>query len=321
MKSICPQVKYRWFFTLAAVIGFTAAARAETFTHITAENGAVSYDIAKDAVTGWYTEPSSDYRFKLTFKQGQRMTEKPVVVGTIQSVTSEHYLGNSALQIQIDARDEIDTTKAAYKASIDSENSRDKFSPLVTQPADYFHGFAMKIDAGFYQLPATGELIFEQWWQGSPYHPPVSLVIVTPADCAVHGWTDAGHDGNFALMLRDDEHNALNSTPGEVQYYDLGPVTTGQWLWWVVHVRPSAITADGAVTITLNDQQKLKLDHIKVGYNPENPRYTDRKPSQHIVGVNVCLYRMNGQNFQRFFFDEIKFADRFEDAVTIKQGE
>jgi len=25
---------------------------------------------------------------------------------------------------------------------------------------------------------------------------------------------------------------------------------------------------------------------------------------------------MNGQNFQRFFFDEIKVADRFEDAQS-----
>src|SRR5262249_32402709 len=158
----------------------------------------------------WYTEPASDYRFKLTFKQGQRMTDQPVLVATIQATTAEHYLGKSALQIQIDARDEVSTTKAAYKASIDSEGSRDKFSPLVLEPADYYHGFAMKIDPAYYKLPEMGELIFEQWWQGSPYHPPVSLVIVNPADCQKRGWSDAGRDGNFVLMLRDDEHNALN---------------------------------------------------------------------------------------------------------------
>ncbi|HZZ29999.1 MAG TPA: heparin lyase I family protein, partial [Pirellulales bacterium] len=237
----------------------------------------------------------------------------------IQTVTAEHYSGNSALQIQIDGRDEIDTTKAAYKASIDSVTSYDKFSPRVLEPADFYHGFAMKIDPSYYKLPATGDLLFEQWWQGSPYHPPVSLVIVSPADCAAHGWNNTGRNGNFALILRDDEHDALSTTPGESQYFNLGPVVTGQWMRWLVHVRPSAATAEGAITITLNDQEELKLEHVKVGYNPDNPQYNDHKPSRHIAGVNVCLYRMNGQSFQRFFFDEIKFADRYEDAATPAQ--
>ena len=289
---------------------------AEVFTHITAEGGVVKYDLQKDPANGSYAEPSSDRQFKLTFKQGQRMTPEPVLVATVSTTTAQHYLGSTALQIQIDARDEVETTKAAYKASIDSASSRDKFAPSVGKPADWYHGFAMKIDPDYCKLPDRGELLFEQWWQGSPFHPPVSLVVVNQHDAAARDWLDAGPSGNFALMLRDDEHNALDSTPGQPQYFNLGPVTTGQWLRFVVHVRPAPEQAVGAITITLNDHEKLKLEHIKVGYNPEHPQYAAHKPSTRLASVNVCLYRLNGQNFQRYFFDEIKFADRYEDATS-----
>jgi hypothetical protein len=309
----------RWSQPGAAAIAMTlvlaAISRAETFTHITAEDGVVQYDLMQNAADGAYTEPSSNYRFKLTFKQGERNTSEPVLVGTLKSTQAEHFRGESAIQIQIDARAEVKSTRAAYKTSIDSVGGHDRFTPQVAQPRDWYHGFAVKIDPSYYKLPDTGELIFEQWWQGSPFHPPVALVIVNPTDCAAKGWTIAGANGNFALMLRDDEHDALNTMPGQPLYFNLGPVTTGKWLRWTVHVRPSPIEAAGAVTVTLDGQEKLKLDHLRVGYNPANPQYGDHKPSNRLASVNVCLYRLNGQNFQRFFFDEIKFADSSEDAA------
>jgi hypothetical protein len=309
---------HRWSLPGAAAIATTlllaTVSRAETFTHITAEDGGVQYDLRQSAADGTYTEPSSNYRFKLTFKQGERNTSEPVLVGTLKSTQAEHFRGESAIQIQIDARDEVKSTKAAYKVSIDSVGGHDRFTPQVAQPRDWYNGFAVKIDPAYYKLPDTGELLFEQWWQGSPFHPPVALVIVNPKDSAAKGWANAGANGNFALMLRDDDHNALSTTPGEPQYYNLGPVTTGKWLRWIIHVRPSPIEAAGAVTVTLDGEEKLKLDHIKVGYNPANPQYGDHKPSNRLASVNVCLYRLNGQNFQRFYFDEIKFADSQRDA-------
>lgn len=289
--------------------------RAETFTHVTAENGVVQYDIHEDAGSGIYTEPSSGYQHKLTYKQGQRTTSEPVLVATLKPTSAEHFHGTSSLALEIAARDEIDTVKAAYKVSIDSAGGHDKFTPRVAEPKDWYHGFAMKIHSTDFSLPSTGELIVEQWWQGTPFHPPVALVIVSPLDAKSHGSSNIGAAGNFALMLRDDEHNALNSTPGEPRYFDLGPVALNEWLRWIVHVRPSPIDEKGAATVWLNDEQKLKLENIKLGYNPDNPQYADHKPSNRLASVNVCLYRMNGQNFQRVWFDEIKFADQQADAA------
>jgi hypothetical protein len=301
--------------SLLAIVFLASSARAETFTHITAENGVVKYDIHKEAGSGIYSEPLSSYQHKLTYKQGQRTTSEPVLVATLQPTTDEHFRGAGALALEIGARDEVDTVKAAYKVSIDSVGGHDKFTPRVAEQKDWYHGFAMKIDPANFSLPSTGELMLEQWWQGTPFHPPVALVIVRPQDAKARGWKHIGDSGNFALMLRDDEHNALNTTPGEPRYFDLGPVVLNEWLRWVVHVRPSPIEAKGAVTVWRNDQEQLKLENLKLGYNPENVQYADHKPSNRLASVNVCLYRINGQNHQRVWFDEIKFADRQADAA------
>ena len=312
-NSLCRTIAVPLAIFLVTIL--PTISQAETFSHITGENGSVQYDLKQNAADGSYTEPGSSYRSKLTFKQGQRNSAEPVLVGTIQTTANEHFCGEAAIQIQINARDEVDTTKAAYKASIDSVGGHDPFTPQVAKPIDWYHGFALKIDPACYKLPENGELMFEQWWQGTPFHPPVALVIVSPAVCAAKGWSDVGGEGNFALVFRDDDHDPLNSLPGFAQYFDLGPVTTGKWMRWIVHVRPSPIEAAGAVDVTLDGQPKLNLTNIRVGYNPAHPQYTAQKPSNRLASVNVCLYRMNGQNFQRFFFDEIKFASTAADAA------
>jgi hypothetical protein len=309
-------MKPAYLCLFASLISLTAA-HAELFTHLTAEGGTIAYDIRKDPVFGFYTEPPDHYRSQLTFKQGERNTAAPVLVGTIQTTTNEHYLGTSAFQIEIIARNEsANSAKAAYKASIDSVGGHDRFTPPVAKSIDWYHGFVMKIDPTYYRLPDEGELLFEQWWQGSPFHPPISLVIVNPKDAAARGWTNGGTNGNFALILRDDDHNADESFPGRAQFFDLGPVVVGQWLRWVVSVRPSPVETNGSITITLDGREKLKLEHIKVGYDPANPQYHDHKPSNRLASVNVCLYRLNGRNLQRLYFDELKFSDRYDDAVT-----
>jgi Polysaccharide lyase len=314
-KLVAARAGWRMFLCFCAMLFFSADVHATLFTLITAEKGVVEYNLKTNAVSGWYSEPGSSHRFHLAFKQGERDTTNPVLVATMTCTTNEHYRGKSALEICIAARDEVLSKRAAYKAAIDCVGGHDAFAPPL-KPADWFHGFAMKIDAGHYQLPVEGEVLFEQWWQGAPFHPPVAIVIVNPADARARKWGDAGTNGNFALILRDDGHNADENFPGAAQYFDLGPVTTGEWLRWLVHVRPSPVESRGAIDITLNGEEKLKLGGIRVGYNPDNPQYKDHRPPDHIAAVNVALYRLNGQNFQRFFFDEIKFADTREDATV-----
>lgn len=289
---------------------------AKLFTRITAEDGKLEYDLKANEGNGWYTEAGNDYRFKVGFKQGERTSPDPVLVSTLKATDAEHFHGTHALQLQIDARSEIKSKGAAYKVAIASFKPKDPFCPSVLEPRDWYLGFAMKIDSGYYKLPdgAGQELTFEQFHQGSPFHPPISLVILNEHDARSLGWTDANKNGNSALKLIDDEHGPLNTLPGKPQFYNLGPVTTGRWIKWVVRVRPSPTKPEGAVAVSMDGVLKADLSKLKVGYDPKNPQYTTHKPSPFFDYADVLIYRANGENAQRFFFDEIRFADSQEEA-------
>jgi hypothetical protein len=314
-------MRFCWltFWVFACVLAAaTGSVGAKLFTRITAEDGSVQYDLKANEGNGWYTEIGSDYRFKVGFKQGERASKDPVLVATLKTTDAEHYRGTHALEFQIDARTETRSKGAAYKVALASFKPKDPFSPSVLEARDWYHGFAMKIDPSNYKLPEDPgqELTFEQFHQGSPFHPPIALIIANERDAKDQGWKDAGKDGNFALRLIDDDHGPLNTLPGKPQYYDLGPVTTGKWISWVVRVRPSPVKPEGAVSVSMDGVVKLDLANIKVGYDRQNPQYTSHKPPTFFDYADVLVYRVNGDNFQRFFFDEIRFADTLEDASS-----
>lgn len=281
------------------------------FTHLTAENGAVHYDMAKDEGHGTYTEPDTPYVFHLGFKQGERNSPHPVLVSTISTTSAEHFRGKQALQFQIVDHQEPGT--AAYKADLAMANNTDSFAAGAVQPNDRYLGFAMKIDPSYYKLPPTGDVIFSQWHQGSPMHPVVTLSLIPPADAAARGWS-ASPTGHYALVIRDDDHNAMESTPGKALYYDLGPVDTGHWNTWVVYVR-AGLKTNGIVTVWENGKQLVSVRDQRVGYDPANPQYGKTPPTPVFDFVSLTLYRMHGLNHQRLFFDEGKFADTFSAAA------
>ncbi len=294
----------------------SSPSHAELFSHLTAEAGMVEYNMTKDPGNGWYSEPNSSYRFKLGFKQGERMSPVPVLVATANTIETEHFRGSKALALQISGHEEKRSLKAAQKVSLSIVSPQDPFSPSVVQAKDWYHGFALKIDPVSYGLlPGAGEeLIFEQWWQGSPFHPPVTLSIINESDARAHGWPDANANGNFALVLRDDEHNAWEKGPGKPHYFNLGPVEKGQWRQWIIRVRPDPSGKDGGVTVWMDGTKKLDLNHTNIGY--DRARYPTKPTPLETFAVDCCIYRHNGLCTQRFFFDEIKFADSFAEAAT-----
>jgi hypothetical protein len=293
-------------------------ASAAVFTLITGEGGVVDYDCTKDQGNGWYSEAGSDYRFKLGFKQSERKSDSPVQVAWIRTTTKEQYRGESAIELSIIANQEVQSRRAAYKVDLASVKPGDAFTPPIDVPKDWFHGFSLKIDATQYQLP-TGEghhLLFEQWWQGSPFHPPVSLVVLNEAEAKKLNWSDANPDGNFALVLRDDDHDPDSVRGGDPRSFNLGPVKKGAWMRWVVHVRPDPTGKDGAVTVLLDGQELVKLERTKVGYDPGNYPQKPR-PAKTIPYVGCCLYRRNGDQTQKFYFDDIIFTDSKDAALGV----
>jgi Polysaccharide lyase len=287
--------------------GFATAA---VFTCITGEGGMVDYDCTRDQGNGWYSETVSDYRYKLGFKQSDRKSTMPIQVASIRTTTQEKFRGESAIQLSIRANREEKSREAAYKVDIASVKPGDAFTPAIDAPKDWFHAFSLKIDPADYRLSnaADQHLLFEQWWQGSPFHPPISLVVINETDAKRLQWSDANPNGNFALVLRDDDHDPYSPRAGEPRRFNLGPVHTGKWMQWVVHVRPDPTGKDGAVNVYRDGQERVKLERTKVGYDPRT--YANKpRPAKTIPYVGCCLYRRNGDQSQTFYFDDIIFTD------------
>ncbi|HEY3609903.1 MAG TPA: heparin lyase I family protein [Pseudonocardiaceae bacterium] len=282
-----------------------------TFTQVTAEGGQVNYDITKNPGNGTYTELGANKIFGLDFKQALRNSPHPVLIATITPTTAEHFRGLESLQFQINDYQEPGTP--AYKADLAVVGGHDSFDANVVHPNDRYLGFAVKIDPNYYVLPTSDDVIFSQWHQGSPMHPVVTLSIVTPADAAKLGWPSSPN-GRFALVIRNDNHNALNTTPGAPLEYDLGPVQTGVWLTWVTHVR-AGLTSPGDVTVWENGTQLIDVNNQLVGYNPNNPQYGSTRPPAQFDWISLTLYREHGLNHQRLFFDQGKFGDNLAAAT------
>ena len=76
-----PQ-RFQKLVCFGAILFFSASVHAALFTLITAENGAVEYNLKTNAASGWYSEPGSNHRYHLAFKQGERDTTNPVLVAS-----------------------------------------------------------------------------------------------------------------------------------------------------------------------------------------------------------------------------------------------
>jgi hypothetical protein len=94
--------------------------------------------------------------------------------------------------------------------------------------------------------------------------------------------------------------------------FNLGPVQTGRWLHWIVRVRPDPSGVQGAISVSVNGEEKIKLESLAVGY--DRSRYPGNIHPSKTMAVDCCLYRVGGKSAQRIFFDEIKFADTLEDV-------
>ena len=284
-------------------------------SYISAESSTIADSGTK--AYGWYTSNTGVKCFKLGFKQAERDTPSPLKVATATIVSDEAFNGTSAVQLELNAHLEAKPGSTAwYKSALSAIGSGQDVKLSVGQSKGIFHGFAMKIERRNFSLPDTGELIFEQFWQGSPFHPPVALAMWSKKSAIANGWNNVSDAGSFGLIISDDDHLPLGKN-GSAKKIELGPVTVGEWLQWVVEVRPSPSGADGLVRVSLNGKIVADQQNIRVGYTP-NKRFGNAYPSKFFQSVDVLLYRQNGETHQKVFFDDIRLADTFEGASPRK---
>jgi hypothetical protein len=275
---------------------------------MTGAGGVVQYDFARNPNNGWYVEQGNPYRFKLGFKQGERASAHPIEVATVTVDPHNPYQGTPSIALQIIGRQEDRPRSTAYyKVSISSKQERDRLQLPLLDGETFIHSFAMKIDPKS-SIADGAPVFFEQFWQGSPFSAPVSLTMVSADDARGMNWSDVGPRGSFAIKLTDDDHAPLHRFRTKAEYIDLGPISTGVWMTWQVRVTPSPGQAAGEVRILLDGKQVADVTHHKVGFNPGNPQYADQRPAKQFAGVDILLYRKNGDSFQRIYFDDVSLS-------------
>ena len=279
--------------------------------------------VSGDAVTvegnesdqrGWMLGNQGQKCFQSGYKQADRDSANPIKVSQASINSREKFNEHSSIELEVNAHAESKQNSTAwYKVAVSALESGGKKQLSVLASASIFHGFAMKIDPRNFAVPDHG-IVFEQFWQGSPFHPPIALTM-EKADASLNqpSTSEQKIGDRFVLSIADDADGAIgkDSQPRQI---DLGPVRLGEWLRWVVEVKPSPGSPDGAVRVWLNDKLIADIQNIQVGYSPGR-MFAGHHPSKYFESVDVSVYRENGNSHQKVFFDDIRLATSLRAAA------
>ena len=153
---------------MGAVLAACASARATLFRSITAETGSPTNAVIN--ADGSLTESGVNYIaiYKPT-------TPPPANVHPAFIDTTTAFDGHNSLGFQIDPTPNPQST-GTDKTQLRVSHAGDS-SDLVFDNTRYL-GFALNIPSAGFQAPTTTTGVqIAQWWQGSPYGPPLSLDI------------------------------------------------------------------------------------------------------------------------------------------------
>lgn len=277
---------------LLLALALVSPARATLYRHITAEDPA-----AIDA-TGNLTEAGVTY--PVIYKPTPQATW--VATPWLDSTTS--YAGLQSVGMEIDA-------VASYASGdVDKVNHRissgnDSFA-LGFGNVKRYTGFALMLPSAGFDIPAPGrKLMLAQWWQGSPYGPPVRLEITdaTTTEVTFRFW-----------VLNNDTLGNPSATPIDIGG---GTIPFDTWTTFVVMLIPD-YTGSGQIKVWLNGAQIITWTG-KVGYDPSTKPYTGDTsgiayPNQKF-DVFYGPYRDRQDRTHIVFFDEIKFASTYSEAA------
>lgn len=188
-------------------------------------------------------------------------------------------------------------------------------------PESRYYGFAMKL--GNFGVP-TDEILIAQWWQGTPYSPPLSLHVIPNSQ-------------EFACELQVRNNNtggnpsSLN-LPGGITtaanyHIALGDCTPGVWHTFVFYTRPYYVgegSGTGEVKVWFDDMTTPVADWTGyIGYNPTQPVAINGDPADGTQATTNPLthwtvyfgpYRSHQQVNHQTYWANIRFASTFEGA-------
>ncbi|HUB24916.1 MAG TPA: heparin lyase I family protein [Tepidisphaeraceae bacterium] len=283
---------------LAVVARKAQVAHATLYTDITANNAAIdsSGDVVENGVTYLTVfkpvPPTSNIHYPWISTNGG-------------------YTSNDALAYEIDPSPAGDTSSTD---KVDTRVSHADDSTALTFDSVKYLGFAVNIPAANFaaQVSAgdTGVQI-AQWWQGSPYSPPLALDLTGSSNGAA----------DYELIVHNDTTMGNpSSTPVVLM---TGTIPFDSWNTFVVETDMD-YSGDGQVALWENGTELVDWTGA-VGYNPstipyKNPPEGTANPNQNF-DVFIGPYRTIQDTQQQELFDDVRWANTQADATPVPQAE
>jgi hypothetical protein len=220
---------------------------------------------------------------------------------------SQAYVGSHSIGMEVDSTINPSPT-GTDKVNLTVCTGHDSFAPTFSNKR--YLGIEVEFPQANFQSPngayPGGSFLFAQFWQGAPYHPPVSLHVAS---------ADANGVDVQVWIFNDQTGGAPSSTPVVI---DVGTVPYG-WNSVVMMVIPD-YTGSGQVKLWVNGTQTVAWTGY-VGYDPNSTSAYHWGSGQTPVYPNQSFnvyygpYRTQQETKQQMFFDEIRLTDTYSEAV------
>lgn len=154
-------------------------------------------------------------------------------------------------------------------------------------------GFAVRLARGF--EPPDKNLMLSEWWQGSPYGPPLELFIKP----GTTQWQLACGNGV----------KTTTAIPGNT-------LETDKWYFFTISVAPNLDPKKGWVQVWQDGKLVIDRSGIPIGYDPEHPLDPKYGRPLRAFYVEAGLYRPAQPRQASAYFDSIRWGDTFEDVQS-----
>jgi hypothetical protein len=258
--------------------------------------------------TGYFDSSGNYYEDGYEFPVEYKPAPQQSWVLTPWLSPSQTYLGYSALGYQLNA-------SGPSPSPLPTDYENDKANNKLTEfdfDTNVWEGFA-------FELPSTKvpgvDVILAQWWQGSPFSPPVSLVL------------KANDNYECYVVIRNNKSGG-NPDTTKATWLDIGQCTPGSanggtWHTFVIHIYADT-SSNGEVQAwldtPLSDAPTKQVSSINVGYVPgqcvqvngdegcEDPSPSPAPTAASKFATYIGPYRPSDENEVKVFFANVKFA-------------
>jgi hypothetical protein len=293
----------RHCFTFITVFLAVSRAHAEFYFAITAANATVnsSGDIIEDGNT-------------------YDCVTKPTPPNLVSEGGNEYYpwiaadggfLSDYAINYQINPSPESDGTYLSTTDKMDTTLSTGDDADALKFDSPKYLGFAVKIPSAGFSAPVINAsyagVQIAQWWQGSPYSPPLALDMIGENNGMV----------TYALLVHND--TTLGNPSSVPVIIGTGSIAFDSWNTFVVE---TDMDYSGSGQIQLWQNGNLLMSWTgAVGYNPstipyKNPPAGTADPNS-AFNVYVGPYRPSQETEQSELFDDIRWASDYSDALPV----